>query len=298
MNWGTNVSVQGFERGPDTDVHAFFNEVSPGFFRTLGIPLLSGREFTAADASKAPQVVIVNEAFARKFNLGRDGVGKRMSTGGRALDLEIVGIVQDAKYSDVRQEPFPTFFRPSRQGEMMATFNMYVRTSADPDQVFRAAPGVLARLDPNLPLENLKTLPQQVRENVFLDRIVSTLAAAFAVLATLLAAVGLYGVLAYTVSQRTREIGLRMAFGADAGRMRSMILMQVAWMTLVGGAIGVAGAHYLGKGAKSLLFELEPNDPAVTAVSIAVLSIVAFAAGYIPAHRASRVDPMQALRYE
>jgi predicted permease len=297
-NWGSSVAVQGFESGPDTDTHANFNEVSPGYFRTLGIPLMAGREFTDADAGETSQVVIVNEAFAKKFNLGRDGVGKRMSTGGRALDMEIVGIVQNAKYSEVRQQLPPLFFRAYRQTENLSTMNFYIKTSVDPDHVLRAAPGVVARLDPNVPLENLKTMPQQVRENVFMDRMVSTLAAAFALLATLLAAVGLYGVLAYTVSQRTREIGLRMAFGADAARMRAMILKQVAWMTLIGGAIGVVGAYYLGKGAETLLFELKAHDPAVIAVSVVLLSIVAFGAGYIPAHRASRVDPMQALRYE
>ena len=259
---------------------------------------MAGREFTAADAAEAPRVAIVNEAFVKKFNLGRDGVGKRMSTGGRQLDMEIVGIVQNAKYSEVRQALPPLFFRAYRQSENLSTMNFYVKTSMDPEQVLRSAPAVVARIDPHVPLENLKTMPQQVRENVFMDRMVSTLAAAFAVLATLLAAVGLYGVLAYTVSQRTREIGLRMAFGADATRMRLMILKQVAWMTLVGGAIGVAGAYYLGKAAESLLFELKAHDPTVIGLSIALLSLVAFGAGYIPAHRASRVDPMQALRYE
>jgi predicted permease len=297
-NWGSSVAVQGFESGPDTDTHANFNEIGPGYFRTLGIPLMAGREFTAADAAEAPTVAIVNEAFAKKFNLGRDGVGKRMSTGGRQLDMEIVGIVQNAKYSEVRQALPPLFFRAYRQSENLSTMNFYVKTSMDPEQVLRSAPAVVARIDPHVPLENLKTMPQQVRENVFMDRMVSTLAAAFAVLATLLAAVGLYGVLAYTVSQRTREIGLRMAFGADATRMRLMILKQVAWMTLVGGAIGVAGAYYLGKAAESLLFELKAHDPTVIGLSIALLSLVAFGAGYIPAHRASRVDPMQALRYE
>jgi len=297
-NWGSSVAVQGFQSGPDTDTHANFNEIGPGYFRTLGIPLMAGREFTAADAAEAPTVAIVNEAFAKKFNLGRDGVGKRMSTGGRQLDMEIVGIVQNAKYSEVRQALPPLFFRAYRQSENLSTMNFYVKTSMDPEQVLRSAPAVVARIDPHVPLENLKTMPQQVRENVFMDRMVSTLAAAFAVLATLLAAVGLYGVLAYTVSQRTREIGLRMAFGADATRMRLMILKQVAWMTLVGGAIGVAGAYYLGKAAESLLFELKAHDPTVIGLSIALLSLVAFGAGYIPAHRASRVDPMQALRYE
>jgi predicted permease len=297
-NWGSSVSVQGFESGPDTDTHANFNEISPGYFRTLGIPLMAGREFTAADAAGAPKVAIVNEAFAKKFNLGRDGVGKRMSTGGGDLNIEIVGIVQNAKYSEVRQELPPIFFLPYRQSDRLGTLHFYVRSGLDPEPLLRAAPGVLARLDPNLPLEDLKTLPQQVRENVFMDRMVSTLAAAFAGLATLLAAVGLYGVLAYTVSQRTREIGLRMALGADAARMRTMILKQVGWMTLIGGAIGIVGAYYLGKGAETLLFEIKGHDPAVIASSVVVLALVALGAGYIPAYRASRVHPMQALRYE
>ena len=142
-------------------------------------------------------------------------------------------------------------------------------------------------------------MPQQVRENVFMDRMISTLSAAFALLATVLAAVGLYGVLAYTVSQRTREIGLRMALGADGGRMRRMILKQVAWMTLVGGVIGHRRrASTWAEAAESLLFELKGHDPVVMSLSVVLLTIVAFAAGYIPAYRASRVHPMQALRYE
>jgi predicted permease len=298
-NWGSSVAVQGFDSGPDTDTHSNYNEISPGYFRTLGIPLMAGREFTASDRTGAQRVAIVNEAFAAKFNLGRDAVGKRMSTGGRGnLDIEIVGIVQNAKYSEVRQALPPVFFLPYRQGERLGTMHFYVRSAGDPDQLLRATPGVLARLDPNLPVEDLKTLPQQVRENVFMDRMVSTLAAAFALLATLLAAVGLYGVLAYTVSQRTREIGLRMALGADGGRMRTMILKQVAWMTLVGGAIGMVGAYYLGRGAETLLFEIKGHDPLAFGLAVVVLAIVAFAAGYIPAYRASRVHPMEALRYE
>jgi ABC-type antimicrobial peptide transport system permease subunit len=221
-----------------------------------------------------------------------------MSNGGPNLDMEIVGIVQNAKYSEVRQELPPIFFVPYTQSTSLGTMHYYTRTSLDTDRMLGAAPGVLSKLDTNLPVEDLKTMPQQVRENVFMDRMVSTLSAAFASLATLLAAVGLYGVLAYTVGQRTREIGLRMALGADAARMRAMILKQVGWMTLVGGAIGIVGAYYLGKGAESLLFEIKGFDPIVVAVAVAVLVVVAFGAGYIPAHRASRVHPMQALRYE
>jgi predicted permease len=298
-NWGNDVSVEGFQRGPDTDAGSRYNEVSPGYFRTLGVPLMSGREFTAADVEKSPKVAIVNEAFTKKFNLGRDAVGKHMAQGDKGpLDIEIVAVVQNAKYSEVKDEVPPVFFRPYRQSERVGSMDFYVRASGDPAPLLRAIPGVIARLDPNLPVEGLKTMPQQVRENVFLDRMISTLSAAFALLATILAAVGLYGVLAYTVSQRTREIGLRMALGADGARVRGMILKQVGWMTLIGGVIGVAGAYYLGRAASSLLFELEPYDPMVMSISIVLLTIVAFGAGYIPAFRASRVQPMQALRYE
>jgi predicted permease len=297
-NWGSSVSVQGFVSGPDTDTHSNFNQISPGYFRTLGIPLMAGREFTRADAAGAPKVVIVNEAFAKKFNLGRDAVGKRMSNRGGKPDMEIVGVVQNAKYSEVRQELPPIFFVPYRQSDSPGTMHFYARTSLEPERLIGTPPSVLSRLDRNLPVEELKTMPQQVRENVFMDRMVSTLSAAFASLATLLAAVGLYGVLAYTVGQRTREIGLRMALGADAARMRAMILKQVAWMTLAGGVIGIAGAYYLGKGAESLLFEIKGFDPIVVATAVVVLALVAFGAGFIPAYRASRVHPMQALRYE
>ena len=150
----------------------------------------------------------------------------------------------------------------------------------------------------NVSLFSLRTLPQQVRENVFLDRFISVLSAAFACLATLLAAVGLYGVLAYTVSQRTREIGLRMALGAAPGRVRAMVLRQVGVMVLIGGAIGLAAAVGLGRLAQSLLFQLQGSDPLVLAAAAVSLTLVALAAGFIPAHRASQVDPMSALRYE
>ncbi|HEX4954729.1 MAG TPA: ABC transporter permease [Thermoanaerobaculia bacterium] len=300
-NWGSSVSVEGFEAGPDTDTQASFNEIGPGFFATVGIPLLSGRDFGRTDVVGAPKVAIVNEAFARKFNLGRDAVGKRMAMSRRAapeLDLEIVGLVADAKYSDVKQAVPPQFFTPYRQDEGVGALNFYVRTGLAPEQLVTTIGEVIRRLDPNLPVENLQTMAAQVRDNVFIDRLIGTLSTAFALLATLLAAVGLYGVLAYTVAQRTREIGLRMALGADAQRVRVMVLRQVGWMTVVGAVVGILAALGLARLGRSLLFELEGHDPAVLAGAAVALAIVALAAGAIPAARASKVQPMVALRQE
>ena len=299
-NWGSNVTVQGFEAGPDTDTESRFNEIGPGYFATLGIPLQSGREFTRADGAGAPRVAIVNEMFARKFNLGRDAVGKRMKIGGGPgpLDIEIVGLVRDTTYSSVKGEVPPVFFPPYRQDAKVGTINFYVRTSLDPESLLTAIPSVVARLDPRLPVDALRTMRQQVRENVFIDRMLTTLATAFALLATLLASVGLYGVLAYTVAQRTREIGVRMALGADAPRVRRMVLRQVGVMTLIGGVAGLGAAMFLGRAAQSLLYRLAPWEPSVIGGAIAALALVALAAGFIPAQRAARIDPIQALRYE
>jgi predicted permease len=302
-NWGSDVAVEGFKTGPDTDTNSRYNEIGADYFRTFGIPLIAGREFTRADAKGAPKVAIVNEAFAKKFNLGRDVVGKRMGNRGTnngALDTEIVGFVQNAKYSEVKDVIPPLFFRPYRQGDtpQIGGITFYVKSAGDPTALLAMIPRVVARLDPNLPVQDLRTMPQQVRENVFLDRFISVLSAAFACLATLLAAVGLYGVLAYTVSQRTREIGLRMALGAAPGRVRSMVLRQVGFMTIVGGGVGLAAAVALARLAQSLLFQMQGSDPFVLVGAAVALTLVALGAGFIPAHRASRVDPMRALRYE
>jgi predicted permease len=300
-NWRQGVSVQGFVAGPDTDISSSFNRVGPGFFSTLGIPLLAGREFTAADAEGTPRVAIVNEAFLRKFNLGRDAVGKRIGERSQAaesqLDIEIVGIVRDAKYSEVKEEVPPVYVRPYRQ-DRTGNLTFYVRAAANPDQVMRAIPRLVATLDPNLPVEDMTTLPQQVRDNVFIDRFLSVLSTSFAVLATLLAAIGLYGVLAYSVEQRRREIGLRMALGAAPGAVLAMILRQVGVMAAVGGAVGLVAAIWLGRATESLLFGLPGTDPFVLAGATLSLGVVALLAGAVPARRAATVDPMVALRYD
>jgi len=214
------------------------------------------------------------------------------------MDIQIVGLIEDAKYSDVKDDIPPVFYTPWLQNSAAPPMNFYLRSSLPAAQVLRSIPSLMKGIDPGLPVDELKAMPQQIRENVFLDRMMSILSVAFASLATLLAGVGLYGVLAYTVAQRTREIGVRMALGADAGRVRAMVLKQVGLMTLVGGLLGIAGAFALGRAAQSLLFGLSGHDPGVVAMAAIAVTLVAFGAGIIPALRASRVDPMQALRYE
>jgi predicted permease len=298
-NWGSSVSVEGFAADPDTDTHSMYNEIGPDYFRTLGIPLIAGREIEARDAAGAPKVAVVNEAFARKFGLGRDAVGKRMSTSvgsGTELDIEIVGLVQDAKYSAVKDEVPALFFLPYRQNERLGANNFYVRSSGEPESLLSTVRGRVQALDPNLPIEDLRPMALQVRESVFLDRLLSTFSAAFAILATVLAAVGLYGVVAYRVAQRTREIGLRMALGADSGSVKGLVLRQVALLAGVGAILGTAGALGLGKLAGSLLYGMEANDPAVFATATVLLLAVIFLAGMVPAARAARIEPMRALR--
>ncbi len=237
-NWGNSLAVEGFEAGPDTNTNASFNGVGPGYFKTMGIPLMAGREFTRADAFGAPKVAIVNQAFAKKFNLGDNAIGKRIGLGGgpeTKLEIEIVGVAQDAKYSDVKDAPPPQYFLPYRQEERLGYGYFYVRTATPPEQMLATIPAVIRKLDASLPLEDVKTMETQIRENVGQDRMISTLSLAFALLATVLAAIGLYGVLAYTVAQRTREFGLRMALGADGGAVRGLVMKQVVRMAVIGG---------------------------------------------------------------
>jgi predicted permease len=298
-NWGNNVSVQGFASGPDVDTNASYNAVGAGYFKTMGIPLIAGREFMESDAGGKPKVAVVNEQFAKKFNLGRDAVGKRMrqGTGQGELDVEIVGLVQNAKYADVKQQIPPTFFLPYRQeGPGLSSF--YVRGGMEPEKLLSIVRPVVAKIDPNLPVENLRTMDETVNNSIAPDRIVAILSGAFAFVATVLACVGLYGVLAYTVVQRTREIGVRMALGAAPGDVRGMVLRQVGLMTVVGCVAGLAAAIGFGRLAQSLLFEIKGYDPVVLVSSAVVLVLVAIGAGFVPAHRASKLDPMRALRYE
>jgi predicted permease len=306
-SWGNDVAVQGYKRTPGKDESARFNEVGPDYFKTLGMRMVVGREFTNSDVRGAPDVAIVNETFARRFNLmgsnaGGAGpmnvIGKRMSLGSDTLDITIVGLVADAGYAEVKDSIPPLFFLPYKQQSRASGMYFYVRSSLPPEQVLAQIRPLVRRIDPLLPVEELKSVPQQIRENIFLDRMMTTMSASFAVLATILAAIGLYGVLAYSVAQRTNEIGIRVALGANATRVRLMVLRQVAVMTLIGATIGVAGGVAAGRGAASIMYEMSGADPVVLIVATVLLALVSLAAGLIPAMRASRVDPIRALRYE
>jgi predicted permease len=296
-NWDNDMNVQGFAKTPETDVDGYYNAVSPGYFRTMGVPLVSGREFTAGDALGAPRVAIINQAFAKKFHLGSEALGKMMGQGD-SLTHVIVGVVKDSRYSGVKQDIRPVYFLPYEQDTTVGGLSFYVRSSLPPQTLMPEIRATLAKIDRTLPITEFKTMPQQIRDNVYLDRMIGMLSAGFAALATLLAAIGLYGVLAYSVVQRTKEIGVRMALGAGSSRIVRMVLSHVAVMIVVGAAIGAAGAYAIGRGAQSLLFGIDSRDPVVMVGAAVLLAVVAMIAGSLPALRASRVDPVQALRYE
>jgi predicted permease len=296
--WASNVTVQGVDV-PDDRSSAYYAMVGADYFRTLGIPVLAGREFTAADAGAEPTVAIVNEAFVRQFGLGDRAVGARMQRGRstRPFNIEIVGVVRDAKYSEVRDEIRPQFFHPYRQSPA-GRLTYYVRTTGDTRALIAAIPSLVARIDPNLPVADLWTLDDQVWDNTTAERLLATLTSAFAGLAALLAAIGLYAVLAYTVARRNREFGIRIALGAAPAAVRRLVLTHVGRMTVSGLAVGLAIAVALGRLGESMLFGVDAVEPGILGAAAVLVASVALVAGIIPARRAAAVPAATALRAE
>jgi predicted permease len=294
------VTISGFEDAAGLDRAIAFNEVGLGFFRVLSLPLLAGRVFTDADTQGAPRVAVVNDAFLRKFGLTLDAIGTRFGTGEGASgnEIEIVGVVADAKYSSVREDAPPQYFLPRSQSDGIGTLFFYVQSRLDAEDLVETIRPVVASVDPNLPVADLMTMRESVRGSLFFDRLLAILSGSFAVLATLLAAVGLFGVLAYMVALRTRELGLRLALGATPDQLRAMVLKHVALLGSIGLPLGLGVALMLGRVAEGVLYGLSGNDPMVFAAAVAVVAAVGLAAGYLPAQRASRVAPMEALRFE
>jgi putative ABC transport system permease protein len=294
----TNLTVEGFEGGPDADTTTSVARIGTDYFRTLGIPLLAGREFSTADAADTPRVAIVNEAFARKFAFGGNAIGKRLATGAggnRPLNIQIVGLVRDAKYSDIKTPAPPQLFLAYRQGAF-DSLTVYARSSSDARQLRSVIPALVGRADPNLPVDRLRTMDEQIWDNASNDRFLATLSSWFAALALLLAGIGLYAVLAYTVAQRVREIGIRMAMGARPADVWRLVFSYVGRIALIGGAIGVAAAIGLGRLAESLLFGVQGNNAALLAGAGIAMAAVAVAAAAVPARRAIHVNPVNALR--
>ena len=273
--------------------------VGPGYFSTMGQALLKGREFSVKDANGAPKVAIINESMAAFFFGTTNPVGRHIGWGrDEAPNIEIVGVVKDAKASTLRQPIGRFVYTPYMQEDEIGQMTFYARARGDASHVAQSVRAVAQRVDPNLPIFDMKTMTQTMDDSLFIERMVAALAVAFGLLATLLAAIGLYGVMSYSVALRTREIGIRMALGAERASVLWLVLRDVTTMVIAGVAIGLPIAFALSRVVQSQLFELSAHDPIALVASAAVLTLVGLVAGDVPARQATRVDPMRALRYE
>jgi predicted permease len=277
---------------------AMTSRVSPGYFQAISTRLVQGRDFTEQDDEKGAPVAIVNETFARRFWPGQDALGKRFRQGGlNAPLMEIVGVVQDGKYAGLNEAPQPYVCRPMAQA-YAGTTTVIVRTDSEPQKMLAVIRSEIQQLDPHLPLSSAKPLVERLSLPLFPARIAATLFASFGMLALALAAIGIYGVMSYTVSKRTHEIGVRVALGAQASDVLRLIIGQGMMLVVVGVLIGLSAALLLTRLMKSLLFGMSAADPLTYTGVAALLTGVALLACYIPARRATKIDPMQALRNE
>jgi predicted permease len=295
--WGMTVRVDGYEAKEGEDMNPSVDGIGPGYFNTTGIPLVAGREFTEKDVLGAPRVAIVNETMARRYWADTSPIGRRIAFGRDATaDIEIVGVVKDVRSLDLR-EPQPRFiYLPYRQNDAVTQLTYYVRAAGDVASTATAVRQAVQRLDPNLPVYGLKTMEVQVGESLFVERMVAALSVVFGGLATLLAALGLYGVMSYAVARRTREIGVRMALGAERRGVLWLVLKEVALLGVLGVSAGLIAAFDLSRRVESQLFGITPNDPMTLAAGGSLLLLVALTAGFIPARRATKIDPILALR--
>jgi putative ABC transport system permease protein len=297
---GSNITVASNPQASEEHRHINLDSVSPGYFSTMGIPLLSGRDLNDRDSATSSKVAVVSESMAKIFFPDRNPIGERFALGGGKVipDIEIVGVVKDAKQVHVRGENLPYIYLPYAQRKRLLGVTFYVRTPGDPLVLSSSLRNVVQQIDANLPIYDVKTFEHVVDEDLFAERMVATLSASFGLLAAFLAALGIYGVLAYLVLQRTREIGIRIALGAERNHVRFLVLREVGYMILAGAAVGLPLAYGLAHLSESLLFGVKARDPLIYALDVALITFVALGACYLPARRATRVDPIVALRYE
>ncbi len=290
------IEGQSLEREANAPV-AMTSRISPGYFQAMDTRLVQGRDFTDQDDEKAVRVAIINEAFARRFWPGEDPLGKQFSLGGPdAPKLQVAGVAEDGKYAGLNEDPKPFVYRPIWQSFSGST-SVVVRTEAGSEQLVAAVRREVQQLDSHLPVSS-STLIERMSLPLLPARIAASVLGSFGLLALVLAAIGIYGVMSYSISKRTREIGIRMALGAEKTDVLKLVMGQGIMLTLAGLAIGLATALALTRLIKSLLFGVSAVDPATFAIALLILAAVALVACYLPARRAAKVDPMIALRYE
>ncbi len=299
--WDSSVTVEGYEAAEGENMNPHFNAISPDYFRTLGIELLDGRDFNMGDVEDEPKVAIVNETFANRYFPDGTAVGRRFGQGGdpgTELDIEIVGVVGDSVYEDLRQDiPRQVFLSFEQLGSAVGAA-VYVRTAADPTAFFGTVESTVRELDPDIPVAGMRTLDQQVDRSLATERMVATLSGAFGALATLLAVIGLYGVMSFSVARRGREIAIRMAFGAPSWTVVGMVMREVGVLIGIGVALALPAYVGVSRLIGSQLYGITTSDAASVTGAVVLLSAVALLAGFLPARRAAQVDPIEALRYE
>src|SRR6266566_1286174 len=308
--WDSSMSVEGFSPAkPDEHAEPYMNSISPDYFATLGVPIVAGRDFTINDShiikhgpevwNWVPTTVMINEKFAKKYFAGRNPIGLHHGFGtdpGTPTDMEVIGVVKDFKYTNLRDEIPEQAYVPYLGDRFLTGMTIYIRTTADPNQLMSTVRSTVRDMDPNVPVYSMRTTEVTINESLSTERMIASLSAVFGFLATLLAVIGLYGVMAYTVAQRTREVGIRMALGAARGNVIWLVMREVLLLVAIGVAAGVTASLALTRVVQSQLFGLTPHDPFTLGLATAALALVACAAGYVPALRASRLDPMAALR--